>query len=201
MEIIVRHAKIDELEEVVRVEEETWPLEIRASREKFKSRMNFFPQGFFGAYVNGKMVAVSTAQIIRYPNKDLTSWERITDNGLIANSHTREGNALYIVSLGVSRNYQGQGLGSKLLEAQKNLARELGLQYLVLGARIPGYHKYSHLPIDEYLALRKAGTSEPLDPEIRFYERSGLEIAQIIPNYMEDDPESRNYGAVMIWSP
>lgn len=40
---------------------------------------------------------------------------------------------------------------------------------------------------------------QPLDPEIRFYTRCGLKPAKVVRNYMEDDPESENYGVVMIW--
>ena len=40
---------------------------------------------------------------------------------------------------------------------------------------------------------------ELFDPELRFYSRNGLVIKEIKPNYMEDDKESRNYGAIMIW--
>ncbi len=193
----IRNATLAELIEVLRVEEEAWPPEIRAPSEKFQSRLKVFPEGFFAAYVDGKMAAVSTSQIIDYPNTDLTSWEKITDNGLIRGSHSPQGNALYVVSLGVSSYYQGRGLGSKLLEAQKELVKRLNLKFLVLGSRIPEFHKHN-MKIEDYLKLTKEN-GETLDSEIRFYQRCGLEVAEIVPNYMEDDPESRNYGAVMVW--
>ena len=194
----IKRVEFDEIDEVVKVEEEAWPLEIRAPREKFESRMKIFSEGFLAAYVNGKMAALSTSQIIRYPNPNLTSWEGITDNGLIAKSHDANGNALYVVSLGVSSRFQGKGLGSKLVEAQKKLAKRLELGFLVLGARVPGYHRHPHLPLERYIELKR-DDGETLDPEIRFYERCGLKIVQVVPNYMEDDPESLNYGAVMVW--
>jgi len=198
MKIEIRRVKKSELNDVIRVENEAWPEEIRAHLEKFESRISIFSQGFLAAYSNGTMAGVSTSQIIDYPNMDLTSWEKITDNGFITRSHNPKGNAIYVVSLGISNKYQGRGLGSKLIEAQKQLVNRLGLQFLVLGARIPMYHKHNTIPIHDYLKLKNE-KGEPLDKELRFYLRTGLNIDRVVPNYMEDDPESLNYGVVMVW--
>lgn len=191
------------LDEVVRIEKEAWPEEIQASREKFALRAEVFPEGFLTISLPELgMVGVSTAEIIDYnPQNPPLSWEEITDNGWIRNTHHPEGNALYLASVGASPRAAGQGVGSALVGEQIELARKLGLDYLVLGSRIPGYHQYHQqhpeVGIEEYLSLKKG--EEKLDPEIRFYERNGLELVKVVPNYMEDDPESENYGAVMVW--
>ncbi len=212
-EIEVKNIKVDELDEVIRVEKEAWPPEIQAPKEKFESRISIFPEGFFGLYVDGRLVGVSTSELIRYSPDDRFTWEEITDNGWIRRTHTPTGNAVYVVSVGVSqaqelqlvREYLRQngesGLGTRLVEAQKLLARRLNKGYLVLGARIPDYHKYRDMSVEKYLAttIERNGTKEPLDPEIRFYSRCGLEVVKAIPNYMEDDPQSLNWGAVMHW--
>ena len=198
--INIRNAKSEDMSYVMQVEEEAWPEEIRATEEKFQSRFNVFPKGFFLAELEDKgVVGVSTSEIINYSSEEPPlSWEEITDNGYIKKTHTPEGNALYVVSLGVSPRGSGQGVGSQLVEAQKNLVRELGLDYLVLGARAPQFHKYPELGIEAYLA-KKNDKGEPLDPEIRFYSRLGLEVVKPVLNYMDEDPESRDYGVVMVW--
>ena len=191
------------LDEVVRVERETWPEEIQAPREKFESRAEIFPEGFLTINLSDLgMVGVSTAEIINFnPQNPPISWEETTDNGWIKNTHTKEGNTLYLVSVGASPRSVGRGIGTRLVQEQINLAKKLNLDYLVLGSRIPGYHRYHqehpNTTISDYLSLKRG--KETYDPEIRFYSRCGLKIAKIVPNYMEDDPESENYGAVMIW--
>jgi len=190
------------LDEILRVEEEAWPEEVRASREKFASRLDTFPEGIFLAYLDGRLMGVLTSEIIRFDiDNPPVSWEKTTDNGFIKNTHNKDGNALYVVSLGVSGLAQGQGLGSRLLTEAKAFVQERGLTSLVLGARIPGYHQFHQehpdVDIDEYLKTTK--DQEPIDPEIRFYMRNGLRVVKVVPNYMEDDPQSENYGAVMIW--
>jgi len=200
VEVVVRNVKKEELDEVMRVEKETWPEEIQASREKFESRMKIFPEGFFGVYEDGKLVGVSTSEIVKYdPKKNNFTWEEITDNGWIKNTHDPSGNALYVVSVGVSQKRMGRGYGSLLVQKQKELVVKLDLDCLVLGARLSGYHKYKDLSPEEYLKKRKEGTSLPFDPEIRFYERNGLKVVKLMANYMENDPESLNYGVVMVW--
>ena len=120
---------------------------------------------------------------------------------MIRGAHVPDGNALYVVSIGVDPETQGMGIGGKLLNAQKELAKKLGLSVLFLGARIPGYDKYckenAEISIEEYVKL-KNDKGESLDPEIRFYERNGLKLEQIKPDFEPDD-QSRGYGALMVW--
>ena len=201
---MVRKMQKEELELVAELENKIWPEGTRASKEKFESRFNLFPQGFFVVYKGNEMIGVSTSEIIVYdPKNPPASWERITDDGWIKKTHNPAGNALYVISVGaISRS----GGGSALVQAQKELAKQMNLEYLILGARIPGYDAYckehQEIPIHEYVQLiRKTseGKTELLDSELRFYTRNGLTLRAIKPNYMEDDKESRNYGAIMVW--
>ncbi|HUS49841.1 MAG TPA: hypothetical protein VMZ91_06730 [Candidatus Paceibacterota bacterium] len=195
----IKNAKIEDLGKVIELENEIWPEETRASKEKFQSRLKIFPEGFFLAFDNGRLIGASTSEIIFYnPKNPPTSWEAITDEGYIRN-HNPNGNALYVVSIGaVSRS----GGGSTLINTQKNLTQKLNLRFLILGARIPGYNTYcqknGNININDYVKLRRED-NQLLDPELRFYTRNDLTLFKIMPNYMGDDKESRNYGAIMVW--
>jgi len=198
--IVIRNASEIDLEDVVGLENEIWPEGTRAPREKFESRLKIFPEGFFLAYLNGELIGVSTSEIISYnPLNPPKSWESITDNGYLKQTHRPNGNALYVVSVGAKSRSGG---GSALVQAQKELAQRLNLGFLVLGARIPAYGEYcadnKEIYIEDYARLRRED-GQHLDSELRFYTRNGLELTKIMPNYMEDDAESRNYGAIMMW--
>lgn len=192
------------LDEVVKVEEETWPEEIRAPKEKFESRAKIFPEGFLVISLpNLGMVGVSTAEIINYNSQNSpTSWEEITDHGWIKNTHRPEGNALYLVSVGASPKVAGLGVGTSLVKEQIELTKRLKLPFMILGSRLPSYADYHRkqpkVSVEDYLNLKR-DDNLPVDPEIRFYTRCGLKPIKIVPNYMDDDPESENYGVVMIW--
>ena len=198
--IVIKNIIGKDLNDVVRLENAIWPEGTRATKDKFESRLRIFPQGFFLAYINGELIGVSTSEIIKYdPLNPPKSWESITDNGYIKQTHNTNGNALYVVSVGAKSRSGG---GSALLQAQKQLAEKLNLMFLVLGARIPGYDEYCknnrEIYIEEYTKLKR-DDGYHLDPELRFYMRNGLELKKIMPNYMGDDAESRNYGAIMMW--
>ena len=55
------------------------------------------------------------------------------------------------------------------------------------------------ISIEDYVKLRRQD-QELLDSELRFYTRNSLRLMKIMPNYMEDDKESRNFGAIMVWT-
>lgn len=189
------------LDEVMEVERSAWSPELQATKAKFASRLHIFPDGFFVARVDDKIQGVTTSQIATYDPNASKTWDEITDNGTIAKTHDPKGNALYVVSVGVAKEAQGNRVGSQIVDAQKKLASNLGLKYLYLGARIPGYSNYrrehGEVSIEDYLKL-KDSDGEALDPEIRFYNRCGLEVKKIISEF-EPDIDSRNYGAVMVW--
>lgn len=198
--IEIRNARKADLDNVMGLENKVWPPGTRSSREKFENRLRRFPEGFFLAYDERNLIGVSTSQIIKYDGSTIESWERVTDCGFIR-THNPNGNALYVVSIGaISRS----GGGTALIQAQKKLAKKLNLDFLVLGSRIPGYDSYCkdqvEMPIEKYVKLRRED-GELLDPELRFYTRNGLSLREVKANYMEDDRESRNYGAIMFWVP
>lgn len=188
------------LVQIEAVERSAWPDELEAPREKFLSRLEIFPEGFMVAKVDGVIKGMSTAQLTTYDPDKKVSWNALTDNGYIK-SHDKNGDALYVVSVAVSQDTQGLGLGSKLVEAQKDLAKKLGKKYVFLGARVPGYDEYckknGDISIENYIDVKNE-KGEVVDPELRFYMRRGLMPAKIVPNF-EPDPPSRDYGVVMLW--
>lgn len=195
------HAYEELLAGVMHVETTAWPPELQATVDKFISRMAVFPEGFMVAEKDGKIRGFTTSQIANYDPSVRKTWDEFTDNGTLVKSHKPSGDSLYVASVAVAGEAQGEGVGTKLIEAQKDLTRRFGLKRLFLGARIPGYDEYckknGDISVEEYLKL-KDGKGLPLDPEIRFYGRYGLKPAKIIPEFEPDGP-SRNYGVVLIW--
>jgi ribosomal protein S18 acetylase RimI-like enzyme len=201
-----------QLNDVMQVEQLAWQEGIQATRDKFECRAEVFPEGFKLAYEDGHPVGVTTSEMIKYSlDLRILSWEEVTNNGYISPrrnydgyvlGHISEGNALYVVSLGVHPAYRRRGIGSLLIQQQQQLAVGKGLEYVVLGARLPGYAQTKAqnpaLTAEDYVLLTDQH-NEPYDQELRFYHRNGFEIHDLRPNYMEDDRESLNYGVIMLW--
>lgn len=189
------------LNDVIKVEKSAWPPELQASREKLESRMAIFPQGFIVAKIDNKIKGVTTSQITNYDLSTDKTWNEITDNGTINKTHNPNADSLYVVSVGVSSDSQGKGIGGKLVAAQIELAKKLNLKRVLLGARVPGYNQYcadnKEVSVEDYLKL-KDEKGEAVDSEIRFYERQGFTPVKVISNF-ESDVASGDYGVVMVW--
>ena len=199
LENIIHNLDDAHISEVMRVEAEAWPEELRASEEKFRSRLKIFPEGFFGIYVGSVLAGTLTSmRTNKQPTEDL-KWAEVTGDGYIKN-HEPNGRWLYVASLGISGRHAGQGLGKQLLAGGAfRLAKTSGCAGVFLQARPCDYDKYcktnGELPIERYLKLRKADGSH-IDKELRFYERAGFEIVKPVENG-EEDKASRNYTVTM----
>ena len=168
----------------------------------FYSRIKTFPKGTLVAEINKKIVGVVVTEIVNYnPRKDSYTWREITDNGFIKKTHKKNGNTIYGVNLSVAPSFQHLGIGTKLLESIAKLAIRYNLKQGMLGGRIPGYYKYADkMNVEKYVnsTIDTGKSKKSLDPEIDFYKKAGLKIIKIIPNYFKD-PESLNYGILLIW--
>jgi hypothetical protein len=73
----------------------------------------------------------------------------------------------------------------------------LGLERLLGGGRMPGYHKHTNEKSPEqYIDAVVKG--ELKDPVITFLLRCGRTPVKVVANYLEDE-ESYNYGTLMEW--
>ena len=203
------------LEEIYRVEKATWPVDWQAPIEKFRARIEKFPQGVFGIFENGKLAGVTTSMRINFDPNQINNyhktWDEITGDGFII-THEPNGNTLYVVSVGVQNESQGKGYGQQLVAKQFELAKSLGCKYLMLGARIPKFRESlttqginpDQLEVQEliqkaqaYLQLRKPdGLTQ--ESEIRFYEKCGLKVLKLTDPNFGPDPESCNFGVIML---
>jgi len=184
---------MDDVEGILLVEEEAWPEGLRATEEMFRSRIATFPQGTLVAENGERIVGVVVGEIVTYNEnaETIPSWREITDGGFIRRTHDPSGDTLYGVNLSVSP-LAGGGASRLLLLAMRKRVIGWGLRQIALGSRIPRYHKFAdRMSPEEYLAAR-------LDPEVRFYQRFGVEVVRVLPDYIED-PDSCNNGVLLVW--
>jgi len=199
--IKIRQAKIEDIPQILQVEKAAWGEERAATFEMFESRIKTFPQGNLVALVDNKIVGVVSTQIMNYDlEKNAFTWYEATDNGYIKKTHNQKGDTLYGVDLSVHPLYQNKGIGTKLMVSVGKLIVKYNLKRGLLGARVPHYYKYADkIKIEDYVKINdKKRADIPPDPELVFYQRLGLKIVKIIPNYFKD-PESLNYGVLLVW--
>lgn len=212
--IKIRQARLDDVEAILLVEEKAWPVSLRASREMYESRLRTFPEGTLVAQIDHKMEGVVVVEILNFSSTPhIRTWNEATDHGYIRNSHDPEGNTLYGVNLSVSPRTQSR-VAVALLEAVGKLAIRHNFKQIVLGGRIPSFARYLRQycekngisvisdeerdKIAEHYVQTATRRGHPLDPEISFYQKAGMKIIKLLPNYFED-PGSLNYGVPLLW--
>ena len=198
----IRKARIEDIPQIVEIEKAAWGEKRAATSEMINSRIKTFSDGTLVALVDKKIVGFVSTQIVNYnPEKNMRTWYEVTDNGFITNTHDPAGDTLYGVDLSVHPLYQNKGMGRKLMECVGRLIIRYNLKKGTLGGRTPDFYKYADkIKVEDYIKIsdKKNPTNVPPDPELTFYNKLGLRVVKVIPNYFKD-PESLNYGVLLIW--
>jgi hypothetical protein len=186
--------------------EENWPENGRAPREKFLARLEKFPQGFFVSEINGKICGTMTACLVHYePRKPhlFQNWDEVTNYGYLYEvGAVQNPNALYIVSGVVDKRFWWLKISDALIKAEVNLAKSLGLRYVVAGAVIPCYDryckKYGEIEAQKYVFLKRE--ERCVDPFLEKYRQLGFSVPDekhVIKDYYPD-AASRHYAALVV---
>lgn len=198
---IIRSYTKDDFEQLITVQKEAFPPpfpeELLWNTEQLNNHITLFPEGALCVEIEGRIAGSITGLIVQLAKGDEDhSWADITDNGYIRN-HNPEGNTLYIVDICISPAYRKLSLGKWMMQSMYETVVQLGLDRLLGGGRMPGYHQHSaNMTIDQY--AEKVLQGELKDPVVSFLLRCGRTPVKPVANYLEDE-ESLNYGMLMEW--
>ncbi len=135
-EFTIRQVTPEDLDEVTAVEAACFPEAEAATRESFKQRIKTFPDSFF--------VAVHDGRIIGFINGCVTDERTIRDEMFEDSSlHDPDGSYQSIFGLDVLEEYRRQGIAAKLMEYLIATARERGKKGLILTCKDRLIHYYS----------------------------------------------------------
>ena len=126
-----------------------------------------------------------------------TIGKSVADGGFIRNHH-RQGDTLYGIEIMVDPEFRGMRLARRLYDARKALCRELNLQRIIVGGRIPGYAQHANaLSARDYIesVMNKA----VFDPVLTVQLANGFTLQGLIPNYLPGDDASRGYATFLEW--
>lgn len=174
-----------------------FPSELWWNEEQLTNHVTLFPEGALCIEVNGEIAGSMTGLLVDFdPRKPDHSWEDVTDSGYIRN-HNPNGNTLYVVDISVRPAFRKLGLGKWLMLSMYEVVVQLGLERLLGGGRMPGYHKHAELMLPEQY-IEEVVKGDLKDPVITFLLRCGRTPLKVVANYLEDE-DSRNYGMLMEW--
>ncbi|MTI71838.1 MAG: GNAT family N-acetyltransferase [Firmicutes bacterium] len=122
MNIKIRNVLTEDLDSVTQIENTCFPSKEAAPREVFKERISTFPEGFFVAELDNK--------VIGFINSGVTNKEHIEDKFFeTMNLHIPNGDNIAIFGLDVHPKYQRKGYAKELMK------------YLINSAKIDGRKK------------------------------------------------------------
>ncbi|MCL4156318.1 UNVERIFIED_CONTAM: hypothetical protein GTU68_038526 [Idotea baltica] len=167
-------------------------------RDQIESQVRTFPKGQLCIEIDGKIAASSSSLLLEYdPNLPWHDWKKVADNGYIRN-HTPKGDCLYGIEIMVHPEFRGMKLSRRLYDARKEVCRQLNVQRIILGGRIPGYAKHAEtMSAREY--ADKVADKTLFDPVLTAQLSNGFALQGLIPNYFPSDSASQGYATSLEW--
>jgi GNAT superfamily N-acetyltransferase len=188
------YARIGEICRVV------YPHDTPYTPEELAAHRAVFPQGQFVAehVPTGEAVGVHFTLRLRMADYHIDdTWDVLTARGTFAD-HDPAGPTLYGADVFVSPDHQHHGLAHALTDATRGLVVEERLWRMVGASRLPGYGAVAGaVPADDYVRAVMAG--ERTDPVLSAHIKDGWSVVRPIQGYLQHDPESANWAAVIQW--
>ena len=98
----------------------------------------------------------------------------------------------------VNPEFRGMKLSRRIYDVRKQICREKNLERMIIGGRIPGYHKYADkMSAREYVEQVMAKAT--FDPVLTAQVANSFALKGLIPNYVPDDEQSPGYATHLEW--
>lgn len=195
---VLRRLTMDDFDELVDMQMKCFPGMLPWARDQIESQISHFPAGQLCIEIDGQLAATSSSLILPYdPDMQWYDWKKIADGGYIRN-HDSKGDTLYGIEIMVHPDFRGMKLARRLYDARKELCRERNLRRMIIGGRIPGYHKHADkLSAREY--VEHVVDKKIYDPVLTAQIANGFALQGLIPNYFPTDDDSRGYATFLEW--
>lgn len=137
MNINIRRVSIEDLDAVSEVEASCFPEAEAATRTSFEQRIKTFPESFFVAEVNGKIIGFINGCI----TNEMTIYDELFSD---ASQHKPNGDYQAIFGLDVISDYRNQGIAAKLMNHMIEVSRLAGRKGVILTCKDKLIHYYSN---------------------------------------------------------
>ncbi len=164
-----------------------------------KALLQKFPEGQVIIKVNQRIAACALSIIVDYDKYDHNHTYLEITADYTFDSHDPDGDMLYGIDVFIKPEYRGLRLGRRLYDYRKELCEKMNLRGIVLGGRIPQYHKYAdELSPKQY--IDKVRRKEIHDSVLNFQISNDFHPARILPGYLKGDQLSREFAVLLQWN-
>ncbi|MEM9825542.1 MAG: GNAT family N-acetyltransferase [Planctomycetota bacterium] len=197
-EINIRQLRIEDYDRLIEMQLACFPKMEPWGREQIESQLEMFPEGQIVVEIDGVVVASSSSVRLSYEDhKEWHDWKKSADSGFIRN-HQPRGDVLYGIEIMVDPAYRGMRLSRRLYDARKEFCVANNISRMIVGGRLPGYHKYAdQMKASQYVdcVVKKS----IYDPVLTAQIANGFSLQGLIPNYLPSDVESCGYATYLEW--
>src|SRR5699024_7268016 len=196
--VVVRHIQEEDLPQIADLSQKCLGSSMSLKLEHLKSQLEIFPEVQKCVENQGQIVGSDSRLIVNFSDYGFDhDSDEIYDEGFIWYHNTSVVN-LYGIEVGVDPQFRGMKIGRHLYNGRKQVCKDLNLQSIIIGGRIPHYYRYADkMTADEYAF--KVIKGEIYDPVMTFQVKNGFVLNQVIPNYLAGDDESLQYATSMEW--
>ncbi|MEY4480318.1 MAG: hydrolase YhcX [Bacillota bacterium] len=197
--VTIRSIERTDFHKIIALQELCFPNMAPWTLGHLESHIKHFPEGQICVELDGEIIGSCSSLRVNFDDYlEQHTYSEITDHGYIRN-HNPRGESLYGMEVMVHPDYRRMKIGRRLYEARKRLAEQLNLKSIIVGGRIPGYHKHSdQLTPRDY--AEEVLQQNIYDPVLTFQMMNGFTLKRIITNYLTDDTDSKNYAALLEWN-
>lgn len=192
-----RFATLEDVPALVALEQEVWGA-AAASEWQLVQRVTNVPRGNILALSADEricgLVSFCMLEYAEHESWGACSWDDLSGGGT-ASTDVPGARDLFGINLGVTSRAP-KDTSVRLVDEAIREGIRVRVRRIILGARVPRFHRYAHrMTAEEYWkAEHRPGV--PFDPELRFYHRFGMQPVKLVENYFED-PESLNWGVMV----
>ncbi|WP_414812133.1 GNAT family N-acetyltransferase [Paenibacillus algorifonticola] len=197
--MIIRNIETADIDQIIALQLICFPNMAPWKKVQLESHLRIFPEGQICVELDGEIIGSCSSLIVNFDDYlEQHTYSEITDKGFIRN-HNPRGESLYGMEVMVHPEYRRMKIGRRLYEARKRLAEQLNLKSIIVGGRIPGYHKYSDkLTPREY--AEEVLQQNIYDSVLTFQMMNGFTLKRILTNYLPDDDDSMSYASLLEWN-
>lgn len=197
-ELVVRNTRMEDFDRLLEMQKICFPTIPGWSRDQLASQLAIFPEGQMVIEIDGKIVASSSSVRLRYDDQmEWHDWKKSADSGFIRN-HKPDGDVLYGIEIMVDPEFRGRRLSRRLYDIRKEFCVVNNIERMIIGGRIPGYHRHAdEMKAREY--VDRVVTKSIFDPVLTAQIANGFSLQGLIPNYLPSDVDSGGYATFLEW--
>jgi predicted amidohydrolase/ribosomal protein S18 acetylase RimI-like enzyme len=199
LKLHLRALRESDYPDIKRIMNQVYPGMGAWSKTDYKKMLAIFPEGQICIEANQKVVAAALSIIVQYEKFSRSHTYLDVIGKRLMDTHDPNGDYLYGIDLFVDPEYRDLRLGRRLYDARKELCEHLNLKGILIGGRIPGYHKYKD-QMDPLEYIKKVKNQEIHDPVLTFQLNNDFYIKQVLKNYLPGDSKSASHAVLLEWN-